>query len=250
LVAAKVDDNRSEISAALAASMKGLNDWDRAAVLDALANWGTENCEDALIEASASNTFFVRGKALELLGKKFKDPAAIAAIAKAFSADRGAASSAMKKVGPAGEKALFPIVKSTDFWVRNDAIGVLAEIGGEASLRLLKRELRTTFANGNPLETGPFNNAISAISKRLESDPKYSPSDDPAKPRQRAWSDLTGTFEVEATIVAVKDYKVTIKKADGKEITIPMERLSDDDQEYVKGYLKGTAGAKPKNPFE
>jgi S1-C subfamily serine protease len=248
LVAAKVDDNRGEVSAALAASMKGLNDWDRPAVLDALAAWGTENCESALIEASSSNNPAVRGKALEQLGNKFKDQAAIAAIGKAFTVDRGAASAAMRKVGPAGEKALFPIVKSKDFWARNDAIGVLAEIGGEKSLRLLKRELKTSFANGNPLETGPFNDAISRITRRLESDPSYSAADDPAKPRQRAWSDLTGTFEVEATIVVVKDYKVTLKKADGKEITLPMEKLSDEDQDYVKEYLKATA--KPKNPFE
>ena len=88
LMDAKVDDDPRDMSAALAQAMKGLNDWDRAAVLDALTIWGTGNCEEALIEASTSKTFFVRGKALEQLGDKFKDQAAIAAVAKAFSADR------------------------------------------------------------------------------------------------------------------------------------------------------------------
>jgi len=251
LIDAKVDDDPREMSAALAQAMKGLSDWDRAAVLDALAIWGTENCEAALIEASTSNTFFVRGKALEQLGNKFKDQAAIAAVAKAFSADRHAASAAMKKIGPAGEKAMLPFVKDNkDFWARNDAIGVLAEIGGVRSLRMLKHELKSSFSKGNPLETGPFNSAIDKITKRLESDPNYSSVDDPAKPKSRMWSDLTGTFEVEATIKAVKDYKVTLKKADGKEITVPLETLSEDDQDYVKEYLKVNAAAKPKNPFE
>ncbi len=99
---------------------------------------------------------------------------------------------------------------------------------------MLKRELKGSFSRGNPLETGPFNSAIDKITKRLESDPNYSSADDPTKPKARMWSDLSGKFEVEATIEAVKDYKVTLKKTDGKEITVPLETLSDDDQDYVK----------------
>jgi hypothetical protein len=247
----KTEDNEhpADISAALAKAMKHLDDWGKSAVLDALAIWGTDNCEEAVIEASKSSAFFVRNKALEQLGNKFKDDAAIAAIAEAFHADRHAASVAMKKIGPAGEKAMLPLLKEQDYWARCDAIGVLAEIGGERALRALRREVQSYIPRGNALEINPFNDAIAKITKRMADNPKTA-ADDFSKPKVRQWQDLSGTFEIEASIISVKDYKVSLKKTDGKEITVPLEKLSEDDQEYVKQYLKASAGPKPKNPFE
>ncbi len=69
----------------------------------------------------------------------------------------------MKKIGPAAEDATLPFAKYNDFWLRNDAIGVLAEIGGDKSLRVLKHKLDKTFAHGNPLETGPLAMGSAAI---------------------------------------------------------------------------------------
>ena len=50
----------------------------------------------------------------------------------------------------------------------------------------------------------------------------------------RTWTDSTGTHKVEAEFVDFKDGKVQLKKEDGKTITIPIERLSDADQDSVK----------------
>ena len=57
----------------------------------------------------------------------------------------------------------------------------------------------------------------------------------------RTWTDSTGNHTVEAEFVDLKDGKVRLKKEDGKTITIPIERLSEADQEFVKS----TAGSLP-----
>jgi hypothetical protein len=239
------DNPDDEISAALTHAMKGGDDWAQAEFLGALAVWGTDNCERAVIACTKSGTWFVRDKAIDILGKKFTNQAAIDALAAQFKNNHGAVAAALKKIkSPAVEDAVLPFIKDVDFWLRNDAIGVLQEVGGQKSLRALKHELTKTWAHGNPLETGPFNGAIAAIERRLPDDD--TPAEKPGEPKMRTWQDASGKFDVEATLVGVKDDKVTLKKKDGKQITLPVSKLSDEDQEYLK------AQSKPKevNPFE
>jgi thiol-disulfide isomerase/thioredoxin len=50
----------------------------------------------------------------------------------------------------------------------------------------------------------------------------------------RTWSDASGKFKVEAEFVSSKDGKVVLRRADGKEITVPLSRLNDDDRKFVK----------------
>ena len=50
----------------------------------------------------------------------------------------------------------------------------------------------------------------------------------------RQWADATGKFTVEADFVDFKDGKVQLKKADGSTITVPVERLSNADQKFVR----------------
>ncbi len=238
-------ENRDEISAALVHAMKGADDWADAEFLGALDVWGTDNCERAVIFCTKSGTWFVRDKAIDILGKKFTNQAAINALAAQFHNNHGAAAAALKKIkSPAVEDAVLPFIKDVDFWLRNDAIGVLQEVGGQKSLRALKHELTKTWAHGNPLETGPFNGAISAIERRLPDDDTAAEKSD--EPKMRTWQDASGKFDVDAVLVGVKDDKVTLKKKDGKQITLPVSKLSDEDQEYLK------AQSKPKevNPFE
>lgn len=238
-------DNPDEISAALVHAMKGADDWSKGEFLDALAVWGTNNCERAVIEATKSGTWFIRDKALDILGKKFKNQAAIDALAAQFRNSRGVVAAGLKKIGPEAEEATLPFAKDTDFWLRNEALGVLAEIGGQKSLRALKHELQKTFAHGNPLETGPFNNAIAAIERRLPSDDDAD-GDTPGEPKMRTWQDATGKFQVDAVLLSVKDEKATLKKKDGKLVTVPVDKLSDEDQDYLKSHNK----PKAVNPFE
>lgn len=59
----------------------------------------------------------------------------------------------------------------------------------------------------------------------------------------RLWTDATGRHRVEADLVESDDQKVVLKRAGGKLVTIPVEKLSDADREFVKT-------AKPSLPVE
>jgi WD40 repeat protein len=50
----------------------------------------------------------------------------------------------------------------------------------------------------------------------------------------REWSDSSGKFKVQAELVAVRSGKVILEKADGSVISVPLDRLSAADQEYLK----------------
>ena len=49
----------------------------------------------------------------------------------------------------------------------------------------------------------------------------------------RTWNDSTGAFGVEAQLLGVDDGKVRLKKADGKTVAIPLDRLSKEDQDFL-----------------
>ncbi len=50
----------------------------------------------------------------------------------------------------------------------------------------------------------------------------------------RTWSDKTGRFQVEAKLVAIGADQVRLRKADGREIEVPVHRLSLIDADYVR----------------
>lgn len=49
----------------------------------------------------------------------------------------------------------------------------------------------------------------------------------------RIWEDVTGRFTVEAKFVRYEDDLVTIERRDGVEVTLPIDRLSDEDKQWV-----------------
>ena len=61
----------------------------------------------------------------------------------------------------------------------------------------------------------------------------------------REWTDSTGKFRVEAELVVVRSGKVILEKPDGTILTIPLDKLSAADQDFLKGQAPGTA----ENPF-
>jgi hypothetical protein len=54
------------------------------------------------------------------------------------------------------------------------------------------------------------------------------------KPAARTWTDRTGKFKIMAELVEFKDGAVRLKKGDGKVLTLPVEKLSDADQAYLR----------------
>ena len=68
-----------------------------------------------------------------------------------------------------------------------------------------------------------------------------------AKTPMRTWSDSSGQFKLDARFVSLKDGKVTLQKADRSMKTLPLDKLSDEDQQEAK---KWAAKAPAANPFE
>ncbi len=63
----------------------------------------------------------------------------------------------------------------------------------------------------------------------------------------RTWSDNSGTFKIEAVYIRADGDNVVLKREDGKEIRVPLGRLSKADQVHVEGLQKGAA---LDNPFD
>ena len=51
----------------------------------------------------------------------------------------------------------------------------------------------------------------------------------------RTWHDKSGKFSVEAKFVKQDGSNVTLKKSDGKTITVPADCLSEEDVDYLQG---------------
>ena len=59
----------------------------------------------------------------------------------------------------------------------------------------------------------------------------------------RTWTDVSGKFSREAEFVKLEDGKVVLRAAGGKETSIPLEKLSPQDREWVREHTAGPAAA-------
>jgi hypothetical protein len=75
-----------------------------------------------------------------------------------------------------------------------------------------------------------------------------SPSSSATSATPRTWSDMSGSFKLEASFVGMVEEKVVLKKMDGSEIEVPLSRLSLQDQRHVNQLLEETK--KLGNPFD
>lgn len=63
-----------------------------------------------------------------------------------------------------------------------------------------------------------------------------------AQAEMRTWTDSTGKHKIEAELLSTAAGKARLRRDDGKEITIALDRLSDEDQAFIK---KQQAADKP-----
>jgi hypothetical protein len=73
---------------------------------------------------------------------------------------------------------------------------------------------------------------LAPASELLGSTPKSNPA--PAAAEYRIWTDSTGNFRVEAKLVSFFADQAELLKKDGKTITLPLDRLSADDQKFLQ----------------
>ncbi len=67
------------------------------------------------------------------------------------------------------------------------------------------------------------------------------------KVQMHTWTDSSGLYKIEARFIELTDGKVTLEKDDGTRKTMPLDKLSQSDQELAK---KLAAETPPENPFE
>jgi WD40 repeat protein len=67
----------------------------------------------------------------------------------------------------------------------------------------------------------------------------------------RTWTDNTGKYKIEADFEKIEDGQVHLQRTDGKKLSLPLAKLSKDDQSYLKDLMKRRrAGqSEPANPF-
>jgi hypothetical protein len=64
----------------------------------------------------------------------------------------------------------------------------------------------------------------------------------------RKWTTSNNKFSTEAVFVKTQDNSVVLKKRYGKEVTVPIEKLSDTDREYIREQTKEQLTPKPDKP--
>jgi hypothetical protein len=249
------DDHPEAISRALCRAMKGADEWTQPKLLGALKVWATPDAEATIVAAAKQSNIFVSGPALDAI-KSFKSQAAAEAAGAALPnmQVRGNASAALKAMGRVAEPYVIPYVDSQDFFLKKEAWGILKEIGGKKSIRALKSELSKAAWHEKDelqqtigaIESRADDNTVDAAQPATASSKTAVDAADSDEPEQksRKWHDATGTYSVDAAFVHFGDGKVTLKKTDGKTITIPLAKLSDDDQDFVRKQPKAV------NPFE
>lgn len=67
--------------------------------------------------------------------------------------------------------------------------------------------------------------------------------------QQRVFKDATGRFSLEATLIRVDSDTAFLIASDGTEKTIPLAKLSEQDQAYVRDWLQSRKQAAPKKAF-
>ena len=50
----------------------------------------------------------------------------------------------------------------------------------------------------------------------------------------RTWTDTTGKYKTEARLLSISNGIVRLKKTDGKDARLPLEKLSDADREWLE----------------
>lgn len=78
--------------------------------------------------------------------------------------------------------------------------------------------------------------AALAEAKKVEDRKKQREAE--AKAMVRTWTDSTGKHTIEAEFRGMVDGKVKLRKMDGSEISLPLEKLSDADQKWVRSPTK------------
>ena len=152
----------------MALLLSNSNAWVQAAAARALIVWATAESEDALVQLVKADNFMYCRPAIEALAT-LKTEKAAEAVALQMPRYRGEAGKALKSMGPVAEAATISLLKNTDFWMRRETVGVLAEIGGDGCLASPAGARQGALPD---MSSRDMQQAINTIQRRLAASPK------------------------------------------------------------------------------
>ncbi|TWU42961.1 hypothetical protein Q31b_19950 [Novipirellula aureliae] len=90
------------------------------------------------------------------------------------------------------------------------------------------------------LTWGKEDGAVAVARRNIQlAPPELDQPDKPAnidtlKSESRTWSDATGRFKTDAVFLSAADGTVNLRRSDGRTLSVPLEKLSEADQAFVK----------------
>lgn len=206
-----------------------------------LAHAQLEN-EEFVIARAEDDDHRVSSAAMKWLGEQ-ASPRGLALLGQAFLDPRmrTKAAPALKAAGPAAEEILLPLVDGGDLPTQLEALRTLEAVGTEKTVTELQKKLRLAINRREIVMTRPIQDAIEALKIRLTLEARRGGSNSsPATGgtsralENRTWTDVTGSYTIEATFVRRSGDSVTLRRqADGGEVDLALDQLSEADRKYV-----------------
>ncbi len=242
---------REEVARALVHAAGYPDELVRFTAVNALVVWHTPETFPEVVKLTKDDRAQIRHAAIRMLGQ-MKTKAAIEVLLDCFPRDTHRVVEALTAIGPSAEGPILRRMDSPPMRDMNQAYSLLCKIGTEKCVKKLRevsseppnlenqsRRFAALMALGWWEQFGsaaPQDQGQAGETATLADDAATTE----AKPR--TWTDSTGQFKVEATLLGLKDGQVTLKRTDGRVVALSLERLCQADQEFVK-----KATAKPRN---
>jgi hypothetical protein len=123
---------------------------------------------------------------------------------------------------------------SPSFWFAAEVLEALAD--GQVMVRLRGGSRRDMSLPRSQIQLAP-----------AEVDQPNQPASLADTDKPRTWTDSTGKHKIEALFLGIENNAVKLHRTDGKELSVPLDRLSKADQELAKQLQAAKASD---NPFE
>ncbi|HEX5273330.1 MAG TPA: HEAT repeat domain-containing protein, partial [Gemmataceae bacterium] len=161
-----VEERRADVVSRLEGVLNDQSNEARVAAVKGLASWGGKKAIPTLAARLQGFDPGMHAVIIEALAG-FKDDESAAAIAKRLpdAFDRGKAAEMLRAMDPTmAEKAILPLLKETNVFIRVEAVKVLGDVGGKDSVAPLGQLV----ADNNIFYSGPAAEALLAVKARTE----------------------------------------------------------------------------------
>jgi HEAT repeat protein len=234
---------REEVARALVHATGYPDELVRFAAVNALVVWHTPETFSKVVELTKDNRPQIRQAAIRMLGQ-MKTKAAVEALLDCFARDTHSVVEALTAIGPPAEGAILRRMDSPPMRDMNQAYSLLCKIGTEKCVKKLREvsSERPNLENQSRCFAAlmalrwweQFGSAVPQDQGKAGETATLGDDAATSEAKPRTWTDSTGEFKIEATLLGLKDGQVTLERTDGRVVALPLERLSKADQEFVK----------------